>query len=199
MNSSRSARRAGAILAAATLLPQSLSAAGGDPSKAGAYCPLPEPGQQPECLAPARAEFGEFFEAVEAGSVDESQSQRLESALASGASDENAYLALSSLAYGYFRLAQRAATDPGARPELTNRLDRWNRVLADAYSDSEANPEFRSAVRQAAEDLGDKAPAVAPAEDLLQRIAQADGRSSGLRGALEGLIGRITGEGTESE
>ena len=132
------------------------------------------------------------LESLEAGGVDDSQSQRLEAALGGSSSDEESYLALSSLAYGYFRLAQRAAVDPEARPRLTARLDRWNQILLDAYSESESRPDFRRALRLAARDLETKAPATAGT--LLQQIAQADGRSSGMRGALEGLIGRILGE-----
>ena len=185
------------VLVVLTVTPLPLAharAAGDDPAKAGAYCPLPEPGQVPQCLAPARAEFGDFFDAVEAGDVDESQARRLEAALARGASGEEPYLALSSLAYGYFRLAQRAAADPHARPELTERLDRWNQVLVEAYADNGADPEFQQAVKQAARDLDTKAPSQGTTSALLQQIAQADGQSSGMRGALEGLIGRILGQ-----
>jgi hypothetical protein len=167
---------------------------GSDPTSAGAYCPLPEPGQVPRCLDPARAQFGDFFEAVEAGKLEDGESQRLEAALGGSASPEEAYLALSSLAYGYFRLAQRAAADPEARPELTERLERWNRILVDAYADNRADPEFQQAVRRAAHDIDTKAPTGGPTSELLQQISQADGQSSGMRGALEGLIGRILGE-----
>ena len=166
----------------------------GDPASAGAYCPLPEPGQVPQCLAPARAQFGDFFEAVESGNLEERESQRLEAALGGSASPEEAYLALSSLAYGYFRLAQRAAADPQARPELTERLERWNRVLVEAYAENSADPEFQQAVKLAARDIDTKAPTGGPTSELLQQISQADGQSSGMRGALEGLIGRILGE-----
>ena len=190
---SRAARRLAAVMLAVALLPDPLGAAGGDPAKAGAYCPLPEPGQVPQCLAPARAEFGDFFEAVEAGGIENHQSRRLEASLAGGSSKAEAYLALSSLTYGYFMLAQRAAADPLARPALTARLDRWNQLLLRAYSDSESNPEFQQAVRLAARDLDSKA----PGRGLLQLIAQADGRTSGMRGALEGLMGRIFGEHAE--
>jgi len=190
----RSLHRAAAVVAAAVLLPSAPHAAGDDPSKAGAYCPLPEPGQVPQCLAPAKARFGDFFAAVEAGGVDDSESLQLEAALASSAAGEEAYLALSSLTYGYFRLAQRAAADPRARPELAARLDRWNQILLRAYSENESNPEFQRAVRLAAGDLDSKAPDIAPRGSLLQLISQADGRSSGMRGALEGLVGRIFGE-----
>lgn len=190
----RSVHRAAAVMAVAVLLPSALSAAGGDPSKAGAYCPLPEPGEVPQCLAPAKARFGDFFAAVEAGGVDDSESLQLEAALAGSGAGEEAYLALSSLTYGYYRLAQRAAADPAARPELAARLDRWNQILLRAYSESESNPEFQQAVRLAAGDLDSKAPGIAPRGSLLQLISQADGRSSGMRGALEGLVGRIFGE-----
>ena len=123
MTGFRSGWWAAAVLAAATVMASPLRAAGGDPSAAGAYCPLPEQGQVPECLKPAKAEFGDFFEAIEAGGVNDSQSRKLETALA-GSSQEESYLALSSLAYGYFRLAQRAAADPSATPRLTARLER---------------------------------------------------------------------------
>jgi hypothetical protein len=181
------------LFAGTALSPGSARGDGDDPARAGAYCPLPEPGQVPQCLAPARAEFGDFFEAVESGDVNEAQSRRLEAALAGGASDEGSYLALSSLSYGYFRLAQAAAADPQARPELTARLDRWNQVLVEAYSDSAGNPEFQQAVKRAALDLDSKAPSAGETSALLQQISQADGQSSGLRGALEGLVGRIFG------
>ncbi len=190
----RALQPAAAMLAAATLLPGLATGAGGDPAQSGAYCPLPEPGQVPRCLAPAKAEFGDFFAAVEAGGVDDSQSQTLEAALSGTFSQEESYLALSSLVYGYFRLAQRAAVNPATRPELTTRLNRWNQILVDAYSDNESHPEFQRAVRLAASDLDSKAPSVAPSGDLLQLIAQADGRSSGMRRALEGLAERILGE-----
>ena len=74
MNASRLARRAVAMLAAVALTPQALLAAGDDATVAGAYCPLPEPGQVPQCLAPARAEFGDFFQAVDTGGVDTGES-----------------------------------------------------------------------------------------------------------------------------
>ena len=77
---------------------------------------------------------------------------------------------------------------------MAARLDRWNQILLRAYSDSESNPEFQRAVRLAAGDLDAKAPAIAPGGGLLRLISQADGRSSGMRGALEGLMGRILGE-----
>ena len=76
------------LLATCVLLPSIPHAAGNDPSKAGAYCPLPEPGQVPQCLAPAKAEFADFFAAVEAGGVDDSESRRLEDALANSATGE---------------------------------------------------------------------------------------------------------------
>ena len=49
-------------------------------------------------------------------------------------------------------------------------------------------------MRQAAEDLERRAPAAQTDGDLLDLIAQADGRSSGIRGALQDLIERIMGE-----
>ena len=41
--------------------------------------------------------------------------------MAGGGASENAYLALSSLSYGYYRLAQRVAAEPGADP-----ANRWS-------------------------------------------------------------------------
>ena len=79
----------------------------------GSYCKLPKPGEKPACLEPARAQYGDFIRGVERGDLDDREAARLERDVAAGAGGENPYLALSSLSYGYFRLAQEAAQGTG--------------------------------------------------------------------------------------
>lgn len=136
-------------------------ARGADPAqagKSGAYCPLPEPGQPATCLAPAQSRYETFFGALEQGSFDPEAAARIERELVPGS--DAPYDALSSLAYGYYRLARRAAADPDADPVLIARLERWNDVLARAYEKSGADPAFQAAVRAAAADVKRRAPAV---------------------------------------
>jgi hypothetical protein len=127
--------------------------------------------------------------------------------------DENAAadrtLALSSLAYGYFMLAERAAASERPDPALVARLERWNDLLGSAYEKAERDPSFRTAVREAALDLHARAPAVG-CEDagscpstglLLETLRRIDDPASetGVRGALGKLLGRMLGDEPERE
>ncbi len=129
--------------------------ASGPPGAVGAYCPLPAPGETPVCQAPARERYGAFFAAVEAGDIDPAQMVQIEAALTrSGDGDEGAaYLALSSLVYGYYRLALDAGAVPGSEPRLQARLVRWNQLLTRVYGADDTPPALKAAVRTAAEDL----------------------------------------------
>lgn len=190
-------------LAAAALAPWLLAAGAIGP---GAYCPLPRADEKPKCLEPAQAEFAGFFGSVEAGSVDEAEAERVERAVAEG--DANSYLALSSLSYGYFRLAQQLAGSGSQDPAIAARLERWNGLLARAYADHEDDAGYREAVREAALDLRERAPAVKlrcldsageetdcnTTEAVLRGIDDASGRV-GYGGALERLVKRLFGEG----
>ena len=174
----------------------------------GAYCPLPEPGEKAECLTPAKNTYGGFFDAVAAGRVEDDEMAQVETDLAAGASAENAYLALSSLAYGYYRMAQRAAADPEQDPIVIARLERWNQLLASAYEASPDDGRYRAAVQQAALDVHRRSPPVGlacldengdPARcDSTEAVLRTLGRrrdETGIRGALGRLIGRVFGEG----
>jgi hypothetical protein len=177
----------------------------GDPARAGAYCPLPPPGEAPRCLDPAKETYGEFFSALEAGVPADTATGRVEADLAAGAVSANAYLALSSLAYGYWRLSERAAAAQ-ADPALALRLERWNALLREAYATSAEDPRYRAAIREAALDLRRRAPPVRlrcvaadgaetecdSTEAVLRGIDTAAGEV-GLRGALERLLERMFG------
>ncbi len=194
---------AGVLLAA--------SAQGAGEIRPGAYCPFPKPGEKPACLLPAKQEYGEFFAALDAnGDIGETAAARLEADVAAGADSENAYLALSSLAYGYYRLAQQAAATPIDDPELVARLERWNALLSRAYASSGQDAEFQDSVREAALDLKHRAPPV-----VLSCLDESGGRvpcdstdavlrdidrlrdQVGVRGALSRLLGRFFGDGAE--
>jgi hypothetical protein len=126
--------------------------------------------------------------------------------VAAGAQEEAAYLALSSLSYGYYRLEQRAAETGAADPEITRRLARWNDLLARAYRVSPDDERYRAAVRQAAVELHERAPVEVPCgsqtdgracrstEDVLRDI-DAMGERVGIRGALANLLRRVFGGG----
>lgn len=178
---------------------------------AGAYCPLPEKGEVPRCLGAAEDAYGEFFTALDGGveAAEEGALRPVEAAVAEGAGGEQAYLALSSLTHGYFRLAERAAKSEATDPELVARLARWNDLLARAYSGSEGDSEYRAAVRQAAEELNERTRVSLPCrgpqgepsdcnstEDVLRGFNAASDRV-GIRGALERVIERFFG-GDES-
>jgi hypothetical protein len=184
-------------------------AAGRGEIQPGAYCPLPARGEVPKCLAPARETWTDFFTAVEGGAAEPGLGAvegDVERVVAGGADEEAAYLALSSLSYGYYRLAQRAAHSETADPEVTRRLARWNDLLAHAYRVSPDDDRYRAAVRQAALELHERAPIDVPCggsqgaracrstEDVLRDI-DAAGERVGIRGALAGLLRRLLGGG----
>ena len=201
----RGRTRAGA-LASALWLAGPLPAHGAGEVRPGAYCPLPKTGEQPKCLEPARGQYGDFFEALDGGEPSDAAVARVEEDLASGGASERAYLALSSLAYGYYRLAQLAASTPGEDPSIVARLERWNGLLSGAYASSE-DADYRQAVRNAAEDLDqqsavelecvDAAGETVPCrstEVLLRGLDQAGGEV-GVRGAVQRMLRRIFGGG----
>jgi hypothetical protein len=190
-------------LLAGVLLATSVRGAG--EIRPGAYCPFPKPGETPACMLPAKQAYGEFFAALDAnGAVGDAALARVEADVAAGASSENAYLALSSLAYGYYRLSQQAAATPGNDPEIVARLERWNALLAQAYATSEQDAAFQGSVREAALDLQQRSPKVA-----LSCLDESGSRVScdsttavvrdidrlrdevGVRGALARLLGRF--------
>ena len=197
------------LLAALLALPFGASdvrgAGGNEP---GAYCPLPTKGETRRCLEPAIAEYSEFFSALEEQDVSEARLARLESDVAAGAEAEHAYLALSSLAYGYYRLSQRVAAADDADPRFLARLEQWNALLAVAYDASGDDTDFRQAVREAALDLQRNAPPVrlrcvdergetmeCDSTDAVMRGIDAAANEVGFRGALERLLERIFGRG----
>ena len=164
----------------------------GNPSLPGAYCPIPEPGQAPACMDVAREEYGGFLAEVDSGSLSDGSARQLEADLAS---TDRVYLAVSSIAYGYYRLAQRAAEQPGQRPVLVARLEHWNSLLSNLYESSTDQPKIHRAVREAAEDLDRRAPRDA-APPLLTTLQELDGQleTRGVRGALNRLVQRLRGE-----
>jgi hypothetical protein len=180
----------------------------GDSAEPGAYCPLPEKGEVPQCMAPARAEYSGYFEALERGELADADAAALEETVAAGAASEHAYLALSSLAYGYYQLAQREAGRPEQDPQVALRLARWNRLLERAYAVSEEDESYRHAVESAARELHARAPIALPCQDargepaacnstesVLRGLEAADDRA-GLRGAVERLMRRLFGGGS---
>jgi hypothetical protein len=175
----------------------------GNAAQAGAYCPLPRAGEKPSCLEPARAEYTDFFQAIDESAADDARLARVEEAVARGDQD---YLALSSLAWGYYRLSQQAAATPGADPEIAARLERWNEVLGAAYGTRPENDPYREAVRTAAIDLQEKAPPVTlrctdangdttecDSTEAVVRGIDAAAADVGPRGALERLLERWFG------
>jgi hypothetical protein len=176
----------------------------------GAYCALPKQGETPKCLGPAMQEYGEFFDALGEEEVDEAGLERVERDLSAGAGSEKAYLALSSLAYGYWRLSQRAAAEPEADPVIAEQLEQWNAVLAMAYEASPDDPKFRSAVREAALDVSRRAPPVrlrcvdeggetseCDSTSAVVRGIDAVAGEAGIGGGLQRLLQRVFGvEGT---
>jgi hypothetical protein len=178
----------------------------------GAYCPFPKPGEKPACLLPAQQEYGEFFAALDdEGDVGQTAAARLEADVAAGAAAETAYLALSSLAYGYYRLSQQAAATPGEDPELVARLERWNALLARAYAASPQDARFQESVREAALDLQRRAPPIDltcldetgsrvrcdSTEAVLRDIDRLRDQV-GVRGALSRLLERFFGDGAQA-
>jgi hypothetical protein len=193
---------AGAVAALFTAV-----ARGDAPNEPGAYCPLPEAGEVPKCLEPAKAEYSGFFAAVDEGGVDDAAAARVEADMAGGAGADQPYLALNSLSYGYYRLAQRVASDPEADPALVARLERWNELFATAFETSRDDPGYREAVRSAARDLRARTsvrvgcvdamgnPVECDSTEDVLRGLDATSHDVGVRGALERLIERITGDG----
>jgi hypothetical protein len=198
----RSARATAALLAWILLR---APAPGADEIQPGAYCPLPQAGEVSECLQPAREEYDDFFAAVDAGQVDDAESARVEAVVAGGGASANAYLALSSLSYGYYRLAQRVAAAPGADPAAIARLERWNALLAQAYETSTDDPRYREAVHAAVSDLHQRSQVRVGCADAQGQPAECDSTEAvlrgfdaavsevGIRGALQRLIERILG------
>lgn len=178
--------------------------AGGGPTP-GAYCPLPEKGELPKCLAPARQTYPSYFEALERGSLQDADASALEAAVAQGAASEHAYLALSSLSYGYYQLARHEAERPEQDPEVAMRLARWNALLEHAYAASEDDSDYRAALRRAASELRQRAPISLPCQDERGAAAQCSSTESvlrgidamderaGIRGALDRLLRRLFG------
>jgi hypothetical protein len=195
---------AGGILAALAC-PAASAAAGSGASQPGAYCPLPEKGEAPRCLEPAQSQYGSFFAAVEDGSAHDGRLAEVEGEVARGAAGEHAYLALSSLAYGYYRLAQQASASATESPDVVERLERWNRLLARAYDVSPDDAHYRDAVRLAATDINDRVELGLPCEDAQGNASECNSTESvlrgfnaaservGIRGALERIVLRIFG------
>jgi hypothetical protein len=178
------------------------SNAAGGAAEPGAYCPLPARGEEPSCLSPARESYRGFFAALE-GEATESDLARVERDVEKGAAAPDAYLALSSLAYGYYRLAARAAATPGGDPAIVSRLERWNELLERAYASSAADTRYRAALRSAAVDLERRVDIELSCSDsrgervecnsteaVLRGFNDASERV-GVRGALEQLIRRL--------
>ncbi len=194
-------------LLAGVLTATSVHAAGGDVHP-GSYCPFPKPGEKPACMLPAKQTYGEFFAALDANApVDAAALARVEADVAAGASSENAYLALSSLAYGYYRLSQQAAATPNNDPEIVARLERWNALLAQAYATSAHDVAFQESVREAALDLQRRSPKVAlscldesgarvscDSTDAVVRDIDRLRDEVGVRGALARLLGHFFGD-----
>jgi hypothetical protein len=178
----------------------------------GAYCPFPKPGEKPACMKPAEQQYGEFFAALGGdGAVSDAALARVEADVAAGAASENAYLALSSLAYGYYLLSQQAAATPASDPEIAARLERWNALLARAYEASPQDAAYQESVRAAALDLKRRSPPVelscldeagarvrCDSTDAVLRDIDRLRDEVGVRGALSRLLGRLFGESAEA-
>jgi hypothetical protein len=182
-------------------------AATGDPSKPGAYCPLPKAGEVPSCLAGAEQTYEGFFLGVREGEVDEEAAERVEAAVRGGEVE-----ALSSLSYGYFMLARAQAASSEPDPARQARLERWNQLLADAYANSEDDPRYRAAVREAAVDINANVPALGlrcldesgketrcDSTEAVVRAIDLARQQTGLRGALSRLLGSIFGGAGEGQ
>lgn len=156
----------------------------------GAYCPIPEPGQPAACIDVARETYPGFIEGVEQGELDPEATRALEADLDSV---DRVYLALSSLAYGYYRLAEHSdgEADPSPAAEI---LERWNHLLSQLYEASHDRPELQHAVRTAAEDLDRKAQSDS-SDVLLRTLRQADAEAEqhGIRAALSRIVQRMRG------
>ena len=203
-----------AAFVTATLWAAPSWAATGDPSHEGSYCPFPAAGEKPVCFAEVEHQFGDFLQAVDAGKIDSAELVEVEDRLKTGPTEAERTLALSSLAYGYFMLAERAAAAEHPDPALVARLQRWNELLGAVYADAKGEPGFRTAIRDAARDLHARAPAVpAPCDevadgepcrnggavlDTLRGIDDPEAES-GLRGALGRLLARMLQDPPQAE
>ena len=163
----------------------------------------------PQCLSPAQNRYGAFFSALDEGAEEDAALAEVEQTVARGAQEEQAYLALSSLTHGYYRLARRAAAAEHEDPVVTQRLARWNDLLALAYRESGGDPHYQAAVRRAAEELSDRAEVRVPCldargepshcrstENVLRGFSAAS-EDVGIRGALERLLKRVFGGSTK--
>ncbi len=207
MTPSRTARTAALLVISLFAAPSTARAAGD--IEPGAYCPLPKQGEKPRCLKTAMDQYKEFFAALDDESTDDAELGRVERDVAAGAASENAYLALSSLAYGYYQLSLRAAAQQSADPQVVARLERWNALLGAAYDASPADERFRQAVHEAARDLQRRAPPVrlrcvdergdtveCDSTEAVIRGVNAAAGEVGIRGGLERLLERIVGGGS---
>jgi hypothetical protein len=165
-------------------------AGGGDPSEPGAYCGLPEPGELPTCLQPAQARYADLFVALDQGGDLSRATDDVETDLTQ--TGENAYLALSSLAYAYWRLASTAAAAETVDPEVAATLEEWNELLSEVYHKNPEDLRFRNAVRHAALDLETRTASQGfrPAEGLMGRIDHAQDQL-GVRGAVRRVLHRV--------
>jgi hypothetical protein len=198
-------------IAAAVLAALALAAPwafGADEIEPGAYCPFPQKGETPKCLDPAQDEYAKFFSALAEGELSDQDVARLERDVASGASSKAPYLAISSLSYGYYRLAKRAATNPDEDPAVVARLQRWNELLALAYDTSSEDLSYRAAVREAALDLEQRGPRIrlhcadeqgrtidCNSTEAVLRGFNRTQEKIGIRGALDRLIQRMMSGG----
>lgn len=173
---------------------------------AGAYCKIPEEGQASACLQPAQHNYTEFFSGLAQNKLSDEDAQRVERDVAQGAQSERSYEALSTLAYGYYRLARATSSRGGSDPEITARLEHWNELLSKAYATSEKDPGYREAVRQAALDVRRRTPPMGlrctdaggnPARcDSTEAVVRAMGEvrdTTGVRGKIGLLFDRIFG------
>jgi hypothetical protein len=187
------------------LAPSLALAAGNAP---GSYCPFPEKGQKPQCLEGAEERYSAFYHGLESGTLDPADAARLEEDLVAGGEAERTYQALSSIAYGYYVLARRAAESAKADPALVARLERWNSILALAYHETPPDASLRAAVREAAQDLQRRAapvelsckdaegrPARCTSTEAVLRSMDDARYRSGVRGQLGRLMERLFGEG----
>jgi hypothetical protein len=185
---------AGAILTTASFAPsraladelpgdaQAVSRAHRHEIKLGSFCRLPEPGEKPVCLQPARDTYGEFFAAVEEGHVSDDLLDGPESALVAEPGSYEAYVALTSIAFGYLSLARHASDTADMNPELAGRLERWNELLSETYARRSVPAHFKDALRQAADDLHFRV------SNMRTSCVMASGRSGGCSSGLVGAL-----------
>ena len=114
-----------------------------------------------------------LFVALDEVGVLATAASRVETDLAG--STDDAYMALSSLAYAYWRMALTAAESEQVDPDVAAKLEEWNDLLSYVYQKRSDDPRFRSALREAAQDLESRTPSRAfrPAEGLLSRLGRA--------------------------